>query len=40
MEHIKGVSCNIANVSVGEVGFLPVIYYPVEGWFESFCEGA
>ena len=40
VEHVKGVSCDIANVSVWEVGFLPVIYYPIEGWFKSFCEVA
>ena len=32
LEHITGGACNIANVSVLEVGFLQVIDEEVKGW--------
>ena len=40
VEHAKCVSCDIINVSDGEVGLLPIIYYPIDGWFKSFHEDA
>ena len=33
VEHVKGVPGDVSDVSVGEVGLLPVVYESIKGGF-------